>query len=109
MIDADQLAEFRVIYPEAQAMTEAGFDYVHIPKLVLPEGNTPVEVEALLCPQMRDGYMTRLFFTTPIPGKGNNWTQHHILGRTWQGCSWQNVQAGQGLAQILLGHLEVFK
>lgn len=109
MIDADRLNEFRVIYPEAKEMSEAGFDYVHIPLLVMPQGNTPAENEALLCPQMRDGYITRLFFLLPIPGKGDNWTQHHILGRTWHSCSWQNVQQEQSLVQILLGHLEAFR
>lgn len=109
MIDPDYLKEFQTIYPEAQALSDGGFDFIHIPKLVLPEGNSPAEVEALLCPQMRDGYMTRLFLSAAIPGKATNWTEHHILGRTWHSWSWQNVQADQKYVQILLGHLAVFR
>jgi hypothetical protein len=105
MIDAEQLAELQGVFPGASAKLEAGYNFVHIPKLTLPEGCQPHEVKALLCPQARDGYTTRLFLSQPVAGKGSNWTQHHILGYTWHTRSWQNVGADQRLIQILLGHL----
>jgi hypothetical protein len=109
MINQEQLEAFKVVYPEAKAFSEGGFDFVHIPKLVIPGDDQSEEVEALLCPQMRDGYATRLFLSKQIPGKGNNWNAFHILGRTWYSWSWQNVQANQELTQILMGHLAAFR
>lgn len=97
------------MYPDAKHFTEGGLDFIHIPKLKLPGGTQPSEVEALLCPQARDGYATRLFLSSPIHSRGANWSTHHILGRSWHSWSWQGVQAEQELSQILLGHLDVFK
>lgn len=109
MINTEYLKEFQVSYPEAKVFTEGGFDFIHIPILKLPRDNKPSEIEALLCPQMRDGYATRLFLSAQIDGKGSNWTQHHILGRTWHSWSWQNVHAAQQYIQILLGHLDALR
>lgn len=109
MIEDESLKNFQVVYPDARVFSDGGIDFIYIPKLILPRENTPSEVEALLCPQTRDGYTTRLFLSNPIIGKGANWSQHVILGRSWHACSWQNVQANQSLAQILLGHLAVFR
>lgn len=109
MIDIESLKEFQLVYPEAKVLTEGGLEFIHIPKLKLPGSNNPSEIEALLCPQMRDGYATRLFLSAPIAGKGNNWTTHHILGKTWHSWSWQGVQADQLLIRILLGHLDTFR
>ena len=109
MIEPEYLEEFKIAYPNATVISEGGFEFIYIPKLTLPEGNVPAVVEALLCPQMRDGYMTRLFFSTPFPNKGANWTEHQILGKKWHSWSWQNVQANRRLTQILLGHLAVFR
>jgi hypothetical protein len=109
MVDQGQLKELGGMYPDVRVISEGGYHFVHIPKLTLPAGSRPAEVEALLCPQSRDGYSTRLFLSAPVSGKGNNWTQHRIADRTWHTWSWQNVHAGQRLTQILLGHLEAFR
>lgn len=109
MLDSKQFEEFQAIYPEAKEISEAGYDFVYMPKLILPNGCQPPEVEGLLCPQLRDGYATRLFLSAQVIGKGINWTQHHIVGKTWHSWSWQNVQANQRLVQILLGHLGAFR
>jgi hypothetical protein len=109
VIKAEDLAELERCYGSAQVIAEANFDFVHIEKLKFISDGNEVEVEALLCPQMRDGYATRLFLSQPFPGKGQNWTQHQILGRKWHSWSWQNVPAGQRLVQILLSHLKALK
>ena len=105
MVDSNQLAELREIYPEAQPHSEAGIDYVYIPNLVLPIAPVPTLMEALLCPQQHSGYMTRLFLDKSVSGHGNNWTCHNILGRSWYTCSWNGVAATQRLTQILAEHL----
>jgi hypothetical protein len=109
MVDQEQLKELEGLYPGGRVINEGGYQFVYIHRLTLPAGCRPTEVEALLCPQSRDGYTTRLFLSAPVSGKGNNWTQHRIADRTWHTWSWQNVQAGQRLTQILLGHLEAFR
>jgi hypothetical protein len=109
MIEAESLNKFLSVYPAAKAHSDGGFDFIYIPLLKMPEGCSPTEVEALLCPQKRDGYATRLFISQPIAGKGNNWTTHHILGRVWHSWSWQGVSPTQELTQILLGHLNAFR
>lgn len=109
MVDAEHFRDFQEMFPGAKVIPEAGYDFIYVPKLVLPAGCQPAEVEALLCPQMRDGYATRLFLSAPVSGRGSNWTQHRIADRTWHTWSWQNVQANQRLVQILLGHLGAFR
>lgn len=106
MISSEQLIELEGCYGEAKVLAEANFEFVHLPKLKFLSDGTEVEVEALLCPQMRDGYSTRLFLSVPFTGKGQNWTQHQILGRSWHSWSWQHVPAEQRLIQILLCHLK---
>jgi len=109
MINADRLKPFQAVYPEAKSLSDGGVDFIHIPKLIMPEGIQPSVVEALLCPQTRDGYATRLFLSAPITSRGSNWRTYHILGRVWHSWSWQGVAANQELTQILLGHLAVFR
>lgn len=108
-MNTESLKRFQELYPDAIYFTEGGIDFIHIPVLKLPGNTQPSEVEALLCPQMRDSYATRLFLSVPIIRRGANWTTHHILGKVWHSWSWQGVQADQELSQILLGHLDVFK
>ena len=109
MIDSSDFDEMKVLYPDARKVTENGQEYIHLPILHLPSGCQPAVVEALLCPSQRDGYATRLFLSSPVVGKGNNWSQHHVANRTWHTWSWKDVAAGQTLVQILLGHLDAFK
>lgn len=95
--------ELRAISPGAQEMTEAGIRYVFLPALKLP--CAPGVADALLSLQQHSGYATRLFLSQPAVGKGNNWTTHHILGRTWHTWSWKDVPATIRPVEILLGHL----
>ncbi len=109
MIKADDLAELERCYGTVRPIVEAGFNFVHIEKLKFVTDGNEVEAEALLCPQLRDGYSTRLFLSRPFPNKGQNWSQHTILDRNWHSWSWQNVPAEQRLVQILLSHLKALK
>ena len=109
MIKEEDLAELERCYGAAKVLAEANFEFVHIEKLKFVSDGEEVEVEALLCPQMRDGYFTRLFLSAPFPTKGQNWTQHQILGRNWHSWSWQNVPAEQRLVQVLLCHVKALQ
>ena len=109
MIVAEQIAELTALCERAVEMIESGQNYVYLPRLTLPEGCQPSQVEALLCLHGRDGYSTRLFLSQPVPGRGQNWTVHRILDRTWHTCSWQNVSAQLRPAQILAEHLRALR
>ena len=105
MVATDALDEIRQIFPQAEAMEEAERDYVFLPNLKLPPGRQPAVVDALLCLSPREGYPTRLFLSAPLPDRGQNWGQYHILGRAWHSWSWTHVQGAQRPAQILAQHL----
>jgi hypothetical protein len=98
----DEFEELQRICPESKEMPEANIDYVFLPGLQISGQG---QVDCLLCPQGRDGYATRLFLAKQIPGKGNNWTSHRILDRTWWTWSWKDVGVDLRLAEILAAHL----
>jgi hypothetical protein len=103
----ESMEELKQFSTGAQEMTEAGITYVYLPGLKLP--CAPGIVDGLLCVQQHGGYTTRLFLSVPVHGKGQNWTTHVILSRTWHTCSWNNVPANQRPAEILAQHLRAFR
>lgn len=107
MIAPEAMEELRAICPGAVEMSEGNIAFVFLPKLKLP--CAPGEVDALLSLQPHSGYTTRLFLSTQVAGKGNNWSTHTILSRTWYTWSWNNVPSGIRPAEILIGHLRAFR
>ncbi len=104
---ADEMDDLRRMCPGAQEMPEAGIEYISLPGL--KHLCAPGTLDALLCPQQHGGYATRLFLSAPIAGKGNNWSTHVILSRTWHTWSWNHVPANQRLAEILAQHLRALR
>jgi len=109
MNDLKGFEVLRAACPAARILSEGGITYISLPDLRFQSGNQTIAREALLCPQQHGGYMTRLFFHQPVPGKGNNWTLHQILGRTWHTWSWNNVEASLPVADILANHLRALR
>ena len=107
-IPEEDLEELRDICPDATIMSEGGYTYVYLPRLRLGQHDIILVREGLLCPQARDGYATRLFLSEPVPGKGNNWTRHQILDKTWHTWSWNHVPAGRP-AQVLAQHMAALR
>jgi hypothetical protein len=101
----DELAELGLFSGAVLECREGGKRYLLLERVTLPAGCSVTATEALLCPQERDGYQTRLFLAQPVNGRGANWTVHRILDRNWHTWSWQGIAANQRLAQILRGHL----
>jgi hypothetical protein len=100
-----ELAELGLFCGTVTESREGNKRYLLLERVTLPAGCSPTATEALLCPQERDGYQTRLFLAQPVSGRGGNWTVHRILDRNWHTWSWQGISANQRLAQILRGHL----
>jgi|SRR5215471_5368972 len=109
MITPEHLAELSALCSEVKELSEGGRTFIYIPKLRFPSGGQLVEVEALLCPQEHNGYATRLFLSQGVPGRGANWSSHHILGRTWYTWSWNGISAQLRPAEILAEHLRALR
>lgn len=109
MVAAEHLQELTELCGEVRELTESGRMYIYLPRLRLPSGCVPKEVEGLLCLQEHSGYATRLFLSQTIPGRGANWTVHHIASRAWHSWSWNNVSAQLRPAQILAEHLRALR
>ena len=103
MLESQHLEELRLACTgEPVEMAEGGQVYVHLPGLKVPN-STPQD--ALLCLSPHSGYSTRLFLAQPVHGKGANWNQFHILGRTWHSWSWNHVRQELRPMEILAEHL----
>jgi hypothetical protein len=107
-MDETQFLPLRDISESVQEVSEAQYKFVLLSKLTFKVDGQSITMDALLCPQNHEGYVTRLFLERQIPGKGNNWKDYPFLGRTWYACSWKDVIPEQSLIQILLGHLDAF-
>ena len=109
-MDNSEIQELVLAFPGLQQVKEAGIHYFLLPNLHLPEGCNPNVVDALLCPVQRDGYNSRLFFSsriaTPVQ---RNWNGNaRILDRTWHAISWR-VPTPLRLMQMILTHLDALK
>lgn len=98
----EALEELQQLCADATVMAEGDLTYVHLPGLQIPHGQRG---EALLCLSGRDGYPTRLFLSSPVPGRGNNWSTHRIFDKAWHTWSWNYVPADLRPIEILLAHL----
>ena len=105
----NDLLGLRRIFPEASLFWEAGKQYIHFPILKVPISGVATDMEGLLCPTEHSGYQTRLFLSQQVPGKGQNWNPHTILGKAWHTWSWNGVEASLPLMDILLGHLRALR
>lgn len=108
-IDQKQLAEVAALVPGARVMPDAGLEYIFLPGLKVIVGKEECVLDALLCPVQHGGYTTRLFLAEPIPQRGQNWTTHNILSRSWHTWSWNNVPANLSPMQILSAHLKALR
>ena len=104
---AEELQELRLLCPGAREIPEGGVTYIFLPGIKHPAGQGTLD--ALLCPEQHGGYSTRLFLSEPISGRGNNWSTHTILSRTWHTWSWNQVAINQRLAEILAQHLRALR
>ena len=109
MLSEELLAELTRICEGAKEMAEGGYTFVYFPGLKIRTGENTVSLDALLCLQPRDGYPTRLFLSQQIQGRGNNWTTHRIVDRTWHTWSWNYVSSDPRPAQFLADHLRALR
>jgi hypothetical protein len=110
--EADQITELKVVYPNISALDEGGLTLIQIAGLKLPEGCSPVVVDALLWPYPRDGYTSRLFLSSKIThqGEGINWNHSggFIANRAYYAVSWQTNKSDLRLLGMVTAHLQAF-
>jgi len=109
--DNNQLNDLKRIAPNLSIAEEGGYSFILIDRLVLPPNCSPNIVDALLCPDQKDGYHSRLFFATQIGGcpPSRNWNGNiRVLERNWYAISWQ-TPLNLTLSQMLLTHLKALK
>jgi hypothetical protein len=107
----DQVRELARLYAGVQQAVEIEVTYFLIRDLELPAGCIPATVDSLLCPTLRDGYQSRLFFATQVSGgPARNWnaTGVRILERNWYAVSWK-TREGLRLAQMVSAHLDALR
>ena len=104
----EDLAEMRCVCSGAQQMTEGGVEFVSLPALRIAVGTGEEIRDALLSLTAHTGYTSRLYLSAPIPSKGQNWTSHTVLGRTWHTPSFNNIQPGRA-TMMLADHLRVYR
>jgi hypothetical protein len=96
------------IHDSAALFTEGGNPVVLLPDFPFKVDDKDMCMDLLLHPSRHTtGYVTRLFFKEQIAGKGQNWTQHMVIGRAWWAPSWQGVSAEQPWPAMLCAHLRV--
>lgn len=109
MVATEHLQELSGLCGEVRELSEGGKVYIYLPRLILPKGCVPHEVEGLLCIQEHSGYATRLFLSRAVAGRGANWSMHRIVDRNWHTWSWNNVSAQLRPAAILAEHLRALR
>lgn len=110
-LDKAQLEELKRLSPDLEVYEEGEMPYILLPKLKLPAGCTPAEIDALLCPVLKDGYHSRLYFAQRIEcGKALNWTVNgaSIINRIWHAYSWQ-LHRPRRLIEMVAEHLRALR
>lgn len=102
---APELRRLRRICRRAELHEEGGLPLVLLPELHIKHAGVVETVDCLLSPRQHGGYTTRLFLSKPFPDRGQNWTQHNILGAPWHVMSWNDVSSDLGWDEILGAHL----
>jgi hypothetical protein len=103
-------SEFLALYPGAVFHSEAGYNYIYVKNLHLPEGCEPAFVSALLCISPRDGYDSRLYVSKQIQcGTNRNWNSNiYVMDGNWCAISWR-TEGDLSYTEMLLVHLNAFK
>ncbi|OGA48890.1 MAG: hypothetical protein A3F74_27695 [Betaproteobacteria bacterium RIFCSPLOWO2_12_FULL_62_58] len=108
-ITTEALASLQPFAHKPQLLTENGYEFVHLPKLKVAVAREIHVRDALLCPREIHGYLTRLFLSETISGRGQNWNRFMFFARAWYSPSWQGVEATLPLPQMLLAHLDAYR
>ena len=106
---AEEAQELKVFCRDVREVQQGGEAFLYLEGLRLSLNSQLLEVDALLCLHMREGYMTRLYLSIRIENRGANWSTAYLLDRQWHTWSWQGVSVQQRPAQVLAAHLRAIQ
>lgn len=104
----DEVEELLSVSPKALQFEEGGQTFLLLPNHRLPDGCSPTHVDLLLCPEPREGYSSRLYFSQPVTSKTpRNWNGQNVrIGeRNWFAFSWRGPEGRLRPLQLLGLHL----
>jgi len=107
----EQIAALKQYCSAVKAFSEASLTYLLLERLRLPNGCKPSICDALLCPEARDGYPSRLFLSEQVSSSyARNWNSSDVrIGeRNWFAFSWKVEINNPTLVELLLAHLNGF-
>lgn len=100
-----QFATLQAIHAPARLLSSGGQPVVFMPELSFRAANRDEHMDVLLVPWCHSGYKTRLFFSRAIRERGQNWTEHCLLERTWWAPSWNGIEDTMPWREMLFAHL----
>lgn len=102
----DQFKKIKSLNKAAKLGREGGNPVVLLPQTRFQSAGRELQMDLLLHPAAHGGYPTRLFFERQVDGRGNNWTEHCVVGRRWWACSWGGIEADMSWTGMLCAHLK---
>jgi len=107
MIDKERFEKLLEDYPKAKTVTEGAEEFIFLPhaKVTLLDGNE-AELDMLLCPHLREGKPTRLYFSKQLKTRRpRNWGPSRILEKEWHAISWNGVEASLSYSEMIAEHI----
>ncbi|HEY9722312.1 MAG TPA: hypothetical protein V6D47_09870 [Oscillatoriaceae cyanobacterium] len=106
-----QIDELKALYGEVASAVDGGNTFYLLKDVQLPTNCVPARCDLLLCAGPRDGYTSRLFFTSQVKSRqSRNWNGGvHLFDRTWHAISWKMPPEKLTLAQMVSTHLQALK
>lgn len=111
MYPTEQLEELKGYCSKLCGFSEGGVEFLYLEGLRLPTGCKPETCDALLCPTLREGYPSRLYFSTQVASPyARNWnvSNARIGEKNWFAFSWKVELENPTLIQMLVAHLTGF-
>ena len=102
---AEEFARLKAMHEISLLLKEGGKPAALLPAFTFTAAGRAATMDLLLVPFKHSGYVTRLFFEREIPCRGRNWSQHHVVDRTWWAPSWNNVPETLPWPAMLCAHL----
>ena len=101
----EEFAYLKAIHESAVLLKEGGKPVALLPAFSFTAVGRSTTMDILLVPFRHSGYTTRLFFERKIDGRGQNWSQHHVVDHKWWAPSWNNVPESSPWREMLCAHL----
>jgi hypothetical protein len=103
---AREFANIQAMHADAVLLREGGQPVAFLPGFRFVAHDHPQTMDVLLVPFFHSGYVTRLFFSRKIEGRGANWNQYRLVERNWWAPSWANVPGSMPWTKMLSAHLK---